>query len=170
LEANNKRKRRVVVALSIAGVYAVALIAFKSAGYSIMYNAGESFPNKIYLGRIKPPDLIERGMLVIFKKPMPNTPYENQIKNLKLFKMVACLPGDYLERVENRFVCNGVLIAEVRNVDSNGEPYAVSFDYDGLIPEGRYFVTAPHHHSFDSRYFGLIEKEAIKGEAICAIF
>lgn len=35
----------------------------------------------------------------------------------------------------------------------------------GLIPQGSYFVTTPIQRSFDSRYWGLVKKENVIGEA-----
>jgi conjugative transfer signal peptidase TraF len=168
---NNKHRLATIVSVSLtclfcAGLYVVNIVG----GYYVLFNDSDSFPNRVYLAREKTPTHIKQGSLVVFQKELPNTPYEKRLKNLDIFKEVVCLEGDYLERARDRFVCNGVTIAEVRNADSKGEPYAVSFDYNDTIPEGRYFVTAPHYHSFDSRYFGLIDKEAIKGEIICAIF
>jgi type IV secretory pathway protease TraF len=128
---------------------------------------------------------ISKGSLILFRHSLPNTPYEQRLNNIDLLKSVACVEGDYLKRIDSaadniddriketdngRFLCNGEPIAVVLPLDSKGEPYAISFDYDGLIPQDKLFVTAPHLYSFDSRHFGFIDRSQITGVVKCVIY
>jgi type IV secretory pathway protease TraF len=180
------RVKQAFIALSIVATFAlvtlIILLIAKQNGYFIAINDSYSFPNRFYLAREGAPQRIERGSIVIFGLDLPNTPYEAKVKDRDLFKMIACMEGDYLERVENRFICytdkymdttdekDEAIAVVVQPTDSKGEPYVISFDYNGTIPKGKLFVTAPHYLSFDSRYFGLIDKSAVKGEILWAIY
>ena len=68
-----------------------------------------------------------------------------------LLKMVAALPGDY---VDTSALC-------IRAVDKFDRPLA-SVLRDGRIPSGMALVLTPHSGSFDGRYFGLIPLESLQ--------
>jgi signal peptidase I len=181
-ESKPVRVKRALIALSLIAlcVLLTGIVVFAAKGYFIAINDSYSFPNRLYLAKERAPKKIERGSIVIFQIDLPNTPYETKVKDRDLFKRVACMEGDYLERVENRFICcmndskngkeAGEEIAIIRSTDSEGKPYAISFDYNGIIPEGKLFVIAPHDMSFDSRYFGFIDRSAVKGEILWEIY
>jgi type IV secretory pathway protease TraF len=186
--------QRALMALWVVAIFALAtfiVVAFaKLNGYFIAINDSFSFPHRVYLAKEGTPKIIKRGSIVIFQIELPHTPYEERVRDRDLFKKVACMEGDYLKRVENRFICytdnytdkanadktnerggeTDEAIAIVQSLDSEGKPYAISFDYDGTIPKDKLFVVAPHYLSFDSRYFGLIDKSAVKGEILWAIY
>jgi type IV secretory pathway protease TraF len=198
LEQTDRGKRRSVkrtlIALSAAALCGVCVLALASIakwqGYFIAINDSYSFPNRLYLAREGSPATIKRGSIVIFQiDHLSDTPYAEKLKDRVLFKKVACIEGDYMQRIDNRFICylngkgeqeseeetgeaNGSseTIAIVRSTDSEGNPYAISFDYNGTVPIGKLFVTAPHYMSFDSRYFGFIDAKAVKGEILWAIY
>lgn len=82
-------------------------------------------------------------------------------KVLYLIKKVACFPGDYLLAGGGKFYCNGKLMG-VAHPRSPSPP----FSYDGVIPEGKYFILGEHPYSFDSRYIGLIDRGRVTGVLI----
>jgi type IV secretory pathway protease TraF len=220
------RVKRALIALSIVAIFALAtfivVASAKQSGYFIAINDSYSFPHRIYLAKEGAPKIIKRGSIVIFQidpvllQSPSYAPYKEKLTDRDLFKKVACVEGDYLERIENRFICyingeqdgkgetsrkdkaNGMgeainekaeaiaiamsydseaidakranEVAIVQPFDSEGKPYAISFDYNGTIPKGKLFMVAPHYLSFDSRYFGLIDKSAVKGEILWAIY
>lgn len=76
-----------------------------------------------------------------------------------LIKRVVGLPGDKLAVDDSGVYVNEVLI----------ESFLLSnhFDFDGVIPEGLYFVLGDNRdNSLDSRVIGLIQEERILGEVI----
>jgi type IV secretory pathway protease TraF len=179
---NNKRR---LVRAAIGLVAALCLFAPIASAYAIGYrlsiNVSDSFPNKLYLSKkISQAALsdndnkgklsLDKGTLILFRHSLPNTPYEKRLTNIDLLKTVACVEGDYLERINDGFYCDGKEIAIVQPFDSQGEPYAVSFNYNGVIPKNELFVTAPHPYSLDSRHFGLIGKSQITGVVKCVIY
>jgi len=85
-------------------------------------------------------------------------PYIPQGK--KLVKQIACDSGEMFETRGKEFYCNGQLIAIAQEKDSKNRDI-VQFVYNGIVPNGKMFLTAEHPKSFDSRYFGFIEKSKV---------
>jgi conjugal transfer pilin signal peptidase TrbI len=78
-----------------------------------------------------------------------------------VIKKVGCDQGQTLKKKDNRFRCDGVVIAISLFKDGKGGDLPV-FDFNGVIPQGKAFLVAQHKNSFDSRYFGLINKSDTK--------
>ncbi|WP_245697443.1 signal peptidase I [Paenibacillus oryzae] len=99
------------------------------------------------------------GEVVILEEPG----WMGQEKKL-LVKRVVGLPGDVIEIKDQRLYRNGELVDEPYTdvpIEGNGlEPQVVS--------EGHYFVMGDNRHdraSLDSRTFGAVPKELIRGRA-----
>jgi len=131
-----------------------------------------------------------RGQIVVFYSP-----YDGQ----RLVKRVVGLPGDTLELRQNTLILNGQLVGyrplaeellrDVSPADRavhvfageqlSGRPHAVALipqaaarrDFGPVIvPEGRYFVMGDNRdNSFDSRYFGTVERASILGQATSVV-
>ena len=108
--------------------------------------------------RLLPTRPIRRGDVVVFKKPdKPEVDY---------IKRVIGLPGDVVEVRRGRVYVNG---------EQLDEPY-VNEDYrkldfkpqlPTLVEPGHYFVMGDHRNaSSDSREWGLVPREMIKGRAL----
>ena len=74
-----------------------------------------------------------------------------------VIKEVIGFPGDKLKITDDFVYLNGELIGNVLHTDRHGHPVE-HFHFDGTIPEGKVFVMAPHPRSFDSRYWGFVDK------------
>ncbi len=132
----------------------------------------------------------QRGDIVVFFSPHDET---------RLVKRVIGLPGDTIELRDNQLVLNGALvtyqpIAEelLRDIPAvervgrafaseqlPGQTHAVS-DNPSLpamrsfapftVPEGRYFMMGDNRDdSFDSRYWGTVERKRIVGRATVVV-
>ncbi len=82
-----------------------------------------------------------------------------------LLKYVAGLEGDLVEINKNKVFIKlkhkSVSIAmRIYDVDSKGEKVK-SILKDGIIPKGKAFVYSTNDGSFDSRYFGLVNKNEL---------
>lgn len=76
-----------------------------------------------------------------------------------LIKRVVGLPGDQLLVDETGVYINSILIETYLPIGYQS--------YDGIIPEGYYFVLGDNReHSLDSRVIGIIQKENVLGEVI----
>lgn len=98
---------------------------------------------------------VERGEVIVFKHPVnPESDY---------IKRVIGLPGDVVEVRGGRTLINGEFLEE---------PYINGLyrdhDYFGpvQVPAGHYFAMGDHRNqSFDSRGWGMVPRELIKGRA-----
>jgi conjugal transfer pilin signal peptidase TrbI len=71
-----------------------------------------------------------------------------------IVKKVGCRAGEHLESQGSRFFCNTQPLCEAM---AGHDP----FYFSGIIPEGKVFLIGDSPNSYDSRYFGFIEKGAI---------
>ena len=105
---------------------------------------------------------IIKDNLYIFEFPKDTSYYK---KGTEFVKYAKCLPGDKLEVKNLKYYCNGKYIDKARTKDSKGREVK-PFVFNGIIPENKIFMYAPHPKSYDSRYWGFLDKNKIKGIVI----
>lgn len=143
-------------ALVLASLFFVMLLY----GVSVGVNLTRSQPYRLFLILGDRP--FGRGDLVAFCFPGSRYYEEGTL----FVKEVRGGPGDRLEIGEDRTVwLNGAFLDTVRATDSKGRPVE-PFYFRGAIPEGFYFLYAGVPNSYDSRYYGLAERERIVGKVI----
>lgn len=131
-----------------------------------------------------------RGEIVVFYSPKDGT---------RLVKRVVGLPGDTIELRQNNLIINGEpihyqaiaesLLRDVSPMDRashvfaaeelTSQPHPVAAfpavnalrDFGPIqVPEGRYFMMGDNRDdSFDSRYFGAVERKLIVGKATAVV-
>lgn len=130
---------------------------------------------------------IRRGELVVFQAPILNRPV--------YVKRIIGLPGDRLRIVKGRVYVNGKLLPEpyVRHDPAAADPFANNFPHtrqkvvdpavlpqwraelahdvnaqgELLVPPNHYFVLGDNFdHSWDSRYWGFVSRDAIFGRPV----
>ena len=117
-----------------------------------------------------PIDPIRRGDIVVFK--YPEEPERDFIKR------VIGLPGETLELKNKRVYINGTLLDEpyvqyLIPPDAEGsEDFDVRVRYGPVtVPEGHYFMMGDNRdNSQDSRYWGFLPREYVKGKALFVYF
>ena len=127
--------------------------------YALGLNATHSLPGTLYLiERGAPP---QRGEHVAFRWA-GGGPYP---AGVTFIKVLAGQPGDTVTREDATFVVAGTTLGPAKPTSRRGEPLEPG--PTGTLPEGRYFVFAPHPDSLDSRYAltGWIAREQIIGRA-----
>jgi len=127
--------------------------------YAFGLNATHSLPGTLYLiERGAPP---QRGEHVAFRWA-GGGPYP---AGVTFIKVLAGQPGDTVARYGATFVVAGTALGQAKPASRRGEPLEPG--PTGTLPEGRYFVFAPHPDSLDSRYAltGWIAREQIIGRA-----
>jgi signal peptidase I/conjugal transfer pilin signal peptidase TrbI len=86
-------------------------------------------------------------------------------KSEDVMKILGCNEGDLLTvDAEKKFYCNGEYLVRAKDISLKGEPLQ-HFVFNGTIPKGVMFVMGQHKDSFDSRYFGFVDKSRILAKA-----
>ncbi len=79
-----------------------------------------------------------------------------------IFKRNRCDEGDILTvDAAKRFFCNGEYLGAAKDYSRKGEKMQY-FTFNGKIPPGSMFVMGEHPDSYDSRYFGLVDKSRVR--------
>ncbi|MFA5633720.1 MAG: signal peptidase I [Candidatus Dojkabacteria bacterium] len=154
----------VVVALVISIVlYIFIMTPHEVLGNSMYptYKNGEYLMANKVTYRFKEP---QRGDVIIFK-------YSN---TQDFIKRIVGLPGDTVMLKDGQLYINGRILDESAYLDNSMYTNGGDFLKEGEskeIPEGEYFVCGDNRtHSSDSRTFGSISKEDIKGKAWIVYF
>lgn len=104
-----------------------------------------------------------RGQYVLFHLPSPKLkgmPVPETVVNgqdIRAIKRVGCDEGETLSQKKRDFFCGDEFLGHAKETSQKGEPLT-AFLFTGKIPAGKVFLVGDHPDSFDSRYFGLIEK------------
>jgi conjugal transfer pilin signal peptidase TrbI len=141
--------------------YAAAVVGaiWFHSHYALGLNATHSLPGTLYL--IERGTIPQRGEYVALRWA-GGGPYP---MGVTFIKVLAGQPGDAVTRDGATFVVAGTAIGQAKQLSRRGEPLQPG--PTGILPEGRYFVFAPHPDSLDSRYAltGWIAREQIIGRA-----
>jgi type IV secretory pathway protease TraF len=78
----------------------------------------------------------------------------------KVTKQLVCDSGERLQRKGEAFYCNDAWLGGFITRTGDDQPIT-PFAYDGQIPEGQAFIMGSHPRSYDSRYFGLVDKSRL---------
>jgi len=101
---------------------------------------------------------IRRGDIVIFRPPHET--------DKDYIKRCIAVPGDKLEIKDGHIYINGSRIDESSYVKGETHDYSLKSKVQGIVPEGKVVVFGDNReNSMDSRYFGYLDIEKIKGKA-----
>jgi signal peptidase I/conjugal transfer pilin signal peptidase TrbI len=141
----------------------VLLIAGTVLPYKISVTLTPSLKHRVYW-LIRSPDKVTRGDYVLFRH-QELTARMGMKKSDDVMKILGCNEGDQLTvDAEKNFYCNGEYLVRAKDFSLKGEPLR-HFIFNGPVPKGFMFVMGQHKDSFDSRYFGFIEKSRILAKA-----
>jgi len=77
-----------------------------------------------------------------------------------LIKKVACDAGQFIALSGDVFECDGQPLGGFITETWDGKPLK-PWSVSSEIPDGRAFIMGNHERSFDSRYFGLVDKQEL---------
>jgi conjugal transfer pilin signal peptidase TrbI len=148
-----------LVRWSAAYLLLAAAAAWFEAHYTLAVNVTESLPYRLFL--IHKDEQPERGQYVAFRW-RGGGPYPTGVT---FVKEVAGVPGDLVTRIDRDFFVNGRPVGQAKPTSRLGAPLEPG--PTGTLPEGAYYVRAPHPDSLDSRYqlAGWISQAQIVGRA-----
>jgi conjugal transfer pilin signal peptidase TrbI len=127
--------------------------------YALGLNATHSLPGTLYL--IERGALPQRGEHVAFRWAGGG----RYPAGVTFIKVLAGQPGDTVTRDGATYVVAGTALGPAKPTSRRGEPLEPG--PTGTLPDGGYFVYAPHPDSLDSRYAltGWIAREQFIGRA-----
>jgi signal peptidase I/conjugal transfer pilin signal peptidase TrbI len=131
--------------------------------YKISVTLTPSLKHRIYwLNRNS--DKVVRGDYVLFRHKELSARMGLK-KTEDVMKILGCNEGDLLTvDAEKKFYCNGEYLVRAKVISLKGEPLQ-HFVFNGTIPNGFMFVMGQHKDSYDSRYFGFVDKSRILAKA-----
>ncbi len=86
--------------------------------------------------------------------------YKTYTKGKLFLKKIGCNSGQYLEVTNNQVFCDGTIIATLLDKNKEGQ-ILPKISFCGIIPNDKFFALGEHLYSYDSRYFGLVDKKQI---------
>ena len=123
---------------------AVPATVWFNANYTLALNVTESLPVRFFL--VHRGEVPRRGDYVALRWP-GGGPYR---VGATFIKVVAGVPGDSVTKIDNDYYVNCRPTGQAKSMSRQGltlEPGPT-----GTLPEGSYYVHAPHPDSLDSRY------------------
>ncbi|MBI5655532.1 MAG: S26 family signal peptidase [Geobacter sp.] len=141
----------------------VLLVAGTLLPYKISVTLTPSLTHRVYW-LIRYPDKVVRGDYVLFRHKELSARMGIK-KSDDVMKIIGCNEGDLLTvDVEKKFFCNGEYLVRAKDFSLKGEPLQ-HFTFNGPVPKGFMFVMGQHKDSYDSRYFGFVDKSRILAKA-----
>lgn len=148
------------------GVFLVLhiIISFISHFYSIGIIHTKSIDKNVFVYKKKIDDNLSNA-LIYFTLPVQTKYFD---KGSSFGKYVKCQGGQVLTTKNLSYYCDGVFLGKAKTTDMQGKKVE-NFIFNGTIPYNQFFVMGTHERSFDSRYWGFVNKKDIKGVAIWTI-
>lgn len=163
-----RRARAVVIAAMMAGLGAIGFASVADLAPLLMWNGSASAPLGLY--RMASPDGIGRSDLVLVRPPGLARKLAVERGYLPvgvpLLKRVAAVVGDVVCADFGKLAINGVPVAEALKADSLGRPLEPWIGCRPLERDEFLVLMTTIPASFDSRYFGPVERSLIVGRAV----
>lgn len=139
-----------IVAVSIA----VMFVMLKATDIKFVIPESESVNGSLFLLQNK--NITNDYVVFEYNK----IDYKNYHSGKLFIKKIGCNSGQHLLVQDYKAVCNGRMIATILKKNEEGE-ILPNYSYNGVIPSSKFFALGEHPRSFDSRYFGLVDKARI---------
>lgn len=107
---------------------------------------------------------VRHGQYALFRLPyarLGGMPVPKSVvigEDIRAIKRVGCDEGEDLRREGRDFFCGDEFLGHAKERSQEGEPLIPS-PFSGRVPAGKVFLVGDHTDSFDSSYFGLVEKK-----------
>ena len=136
----------------------MAAIVIAQFFFTIGINVTDSIPKRVFL--IVKGTTPEVGDYVAFR--FQGSRYYK--KGRTFIKVIAGNEGDFLEIKDRCFLLNKKLLGCAKEKDREGRPVE-PFAFTDIIPRDKIFVLGISKDSYDSRYFGFVDKNQVIGRA-----
>lgn len=122
-----------------------------------------SLPYRVfYLDRSPDIHSLKKGDYVVFE--LKSKYFPNPDRRERVMKKITCDNGEALKVEERGYYCGSEYLGRAKEYTMKGEKLK-NFIFNGLIPVGHAFVSSRHKDSFDSKYYGFIDKKSVKAKA-----
>jgi conjugal transfer pilin signal peptidase TrbI len=158
-----RKRKKILTALVFGTMFWLMVVNYVAMHYSVGINVTPSLPYRFIVVKkdFTESDLKQKEVVsFIFGF---DSKYDHYKKGAIFAKRLMCMPGDTLTTTGRFHFCNGFPLGSSLRIDSKGKPVTEHFVFNGVIPKEHYYVQGDHTHSYDSRYWGLIEKKQIIG-------
>ncbi|KAB7884672.1 signal peptidase I [Poseidonibacter ostreae] len=163
---NSKKKFIIYSIVSVLIIIVLSIIirtVFKS-NYVVGLNFTPSLHERVFIiDKFTNLDTLVREDLIGFVFQEKDSIYFDKGENF--IKYVICMQGDDLVVDSSQIKCNKKYYGSALKIDGKGNVLK-QFKYKGKVPKDKYFVWTPYVKSYDSRYWGFVDKKDIIGKAI----
>lgn len=139
-----------IVAVSIVAIF----IGLKATDIKFVIPESESVNGSLFLLQDK--NITNDYVVFAYNK----IDYKNYHRGKLFIKRIGCDSGQHLLIQDYKVVCDGRTIATIFQKNEEGEVLP-NYSYDGIILNNQFFALGEHLKSFDSRYFGPVDKKQI---------
>ena len=147
-----------------------SVLLLQQAGIKVVYQNTKSMPVGYYFIYPMTSTHLNTGEVVLIK---PKAEVLNFLihrkyieKKMPLLKVIKAGPGDYVCYKDKGVMVNYSDFYPIYHYDKQGKVLP-KIDFCSTLKSGEYFVVGQSsQYSFDSRYFGIIQKKQIMGKAI----
>jgi signal peptidase I len=153
--------------LSVAGlILAVLIFTYmgKAVPKNILISHTDSVGHRLfYFKRYVDPKQLKKGDYAVFSI---DTSYIPNCHPCNVIKRISCVEGEYLYcNAAGAYYCEKRFLGMAKTKSKKGEPVQ-PFVFNGIVPINKIFAMGGHKDSYDSRYFGFVERSKITGLAI----
>lgn len=153
------------LATAVIACTAVIIAPFARSNPIAVWNASPSVPMGLYLIEKRPPGMGEIAVLRLSEWASAIADQRHYLPTSAfLLKPVAAGKGDTICRFGRHVFVNGKLRATALSQDKMKRPLP-SWRDCSTLQSGQIFVLSKRKDSFDSRYFGVVEKRQVAGTA-----
>ncbi len=116
-----------------------------SPWYELVVNRSDSLPGVLFI--LDKTETPKKGDITVIDMPIDSRFYAGW----RLIKKIRGVSGDRVTRLNHEVFVNGLPAGLAKDKTSNGK-YRLYPIAEGVIPNNKVFLSAPHGDSYDSRY------------------
>ncbi|WP_339864890.1 conjugative transfer signal peptidase TraF [Paremcibacter congregatus] len=160
--------KKTVIPILLAAISGVGLIGVASVSHTplLIWNASASAPIGLYRLTLAVP---KHGDLVLVSPPESLAKFAAErgylAAGVPMIKRIAAMGGDDVCALHNLIMINGKIIARQFEADRAGRPMPRWRECRALADD-EIFLILPPEDSFDSRYFGPVQRSRIMGRIL----
>ncbi len=151
-------------------IYSLVLSVIVYAGKQIpkhfAFSLTDSVGHKLFYFKKGVPESVSNGDFVIFNIKTDKKLIPQCSPTCRVIKKVGCTEGQNLTVThDGKYYCDARFLG-VSKTESKTGVSVQPFKYNGIVPKDSIFSIGTSGDSYDSKYYGFVKKEIIKGVGI----